>query len=170
MDSDSPRADVEARLQETAEAMSNRLSSLGEEISTTRTSLRDWVARNPWKSVGGMLAAGVTVGMLFGGGGKKQTHHELLEQYIEALRAEVDEAVRDGESPGQALEKALRDRAPLVVYEQADDGGSPADHGFLRKGVRYAFLTAFREAGKNILLSLLDSADVEGMVGGEHSE
>lgn len=170
MDSDSPRADVEARLQETAEAMSNRLSHLGEEISTTRTSLRDWVARNPWKSVGGMLAAGVTLGMLFGGDGKKRTHHELLDQYIEALRAEVDEAVRGGESPGQALEKALRDRAPLVVYEQGDRGGSTADQGFFREGVRFAFRTAFREVGRNILLSLLDTTDVEGMVGGEHSE
>ena len=62
MDSDSTRADVGARLRETAEAMSDRFESLQDEVATTGTSVQDWVVQNPLKSVGGMLAAGVAGG------------------------------------------------------------------------------------------------------------
>jgi len=171
MSSESPRADVEARLEETAEAMSDRLSSLEEEISATGTSLRDWVAQNPWKSVGGMLAAGVTVGMLFGGGSRRRIRHsDLLDQYIEALGSEVDEAVAAGKTPGQALEEALRDQAPLVVSEQNGTGDSESSRSFLGEGVRFVLRTAFREVGRDLLLSLLDGSDVSEAVGDGLSE
>jgi len=170
MSSESPRADVEARLEETAEAMSDRLSSLEEEISATGTSLRDWVAQNPWKSVGGMLAAGVTVGMLFGGGSRRRIRHsDLLDQYIEALGSEVDEAVAAGKTPGQALEEALRDQAPLVS-EQNGTGDSESSRSFLGEGVRFVLRTAFREVGRDLLLSLLDGSDVSEAVGDGLSE
>ncbi|MFB6098510.1 MAG: hypothetical protein ABEK84_05250, partial [Salinibacter sp.] len=127
MDSESTRADVEARLRETADAMSDRFASLQEEVSTTGTSLRDWVVKNPLKSVGGMLAAGVAVGALFGRRRSRRAEHaELLEQYVDALRAEVKDAIASGDTPGEALEKALKGRAPLVVYrnERSDGRGS----------------------------------------------
>ena len=79
MDSDSTRADVEERLRETADAMADRFDSLQDEVSTTGSSLRDWVVQNPLKSVGGMLAAGVAVGALVGGGRSRRPEHaELL--------------------------------------------------------------------------------------------
>jgi len=114
MDSDSTRADVEERLRETADAMADRFDSLQDEVSTTGSSLRDWVVQNPLKSVGGMLAAGVAVGALVGGGRSRRPEHaELLDQYIDALRTEVEEAMATGDTPGEAVEKALRGRAPL---------------------------------------------------------
>lgn len=164
MDSESTRADVEARLRETADAMSNRFASLQEEVSTTGTSLRDWVARNPLKSVGGMLAAGVAVGALFGGRRSRRPEHaELLEQYVQALRAEVGEAVAAGETPGQALEKVLRDRAPLVVYREGDtaSGEARSDGGFFRDSLGFVFRLVSREVIRELILSYLDDADLD---------
>lgn len=169
MDSESTRADVEARLRETAEAMSDRLGSLEEEVSASSTSLREWVVQNPWKSVGGMLVAGVAVGALFGGRGSRRRpdpdgrRDELLDQYIDALRAEVDAAIAAGEPPGEALEAALRDRLPLVVFtEKEEDSGS--SRGLLSLGIGFVLRTIFREVARDAILSMLDNVDVEEMV------
>lgn len=166
MDSDSTRDDVEARLHETAEAMSDRFESLQDEVSTTRTSLRDWVVRNPWKSVGGMLAAGVAVGAVFGGGGSRRGEQsELLEQYIQALRTEVEEGIAGGDSPGQAVEKALQGRAPLVVYRGEDAGGDGKKSGsLLGQGLRFASRLVFREVIREAVLSWLDDVDASDMI------
>jgi hypothetical protein len=173
MDSDSTRADVEARLHETASDMSDRLASLQEEMSNTGTSLRDWVAQNPWKSVGGMLAAGVAVGALFGGRGSRRSEQsELLDQYVQALRAEVDESIAAGETPGQALEQALRGRAPLVVYEGGESTGKAQSSGgsFLGESVGFVMRLLAREVLQDLVLSWLEDTDVEGMVDEEMFE
>lgn len=170
MDSESTRADVEARLRQTADAMSDRFESLQEEVSTTSTSIRDWVVRNPLKSVGGMLAAGLAVGALFGGRGSRQSEHaELLEQYVDALRAEVDEAMAEGDTPGEALEKALQGRAPLVVYRDGDAGeeGQSSEGSILGKGLGFVFRTLVREVGKEVAFSLLGDVDAGEMMDGD---
>jgi len=163
MDSESTRADVEARLRDTADAMSDRFASLQEEVSTTGTSLRDWVARNPLKSVGGMLAAGLAVGALFGGGGRRYPEHsELLDQYVDALRAEVGEAVASGDTPGEALEKALKGRAPLVVYREGDRAEETSSGGsFLGESLGFVARIVARELTRDGILSLLDDVDVD---------
>lgn len=170
MDSESTRADVEARLRETVEAMSDRFDSLQEEVSTTGTSLRDWVARNPLKSVGGMLAAGVAVGVLFGGRRSRGAEHsELLDQYIQALRAEVTDAIASGDTPGEALEKALQGRAPLVVYREGE--GSQAkngsDRGILGESISFVTRLVAREVLRDVVLSWLEDTDVEDLMGDE---
>jgi hypothetical protein len=167
MAADSPREDVEARLHETAEAMSDRFESLQEEVSSTGTSVQAWVAQNPLKSVGGMLAAGVAVGALLGRRGTRRgpEHGALLDQYVQALRAEVDEAVAAGQTPGEALEAVLRGRAPLVVYreaqgERADDRGT-----FLGQSLGFVARLAVREVLRDAVLSLLDSVDPGDLIG-----
>lgn len=165
--SESTRADVEARLRETAEAMSDRFASLQEEVSTTGTSIQDWVAQNPLKSVGGMLAAGLAVGALFGGcGSRRPEQAELLEQYIDVLRAEVDEAMAEGDTPGEALEKALQGRAPLVVYQNggAGDGEASSEGGVLGKSLGFVFRTLAREVFRDVALSFFDDVDVNDLV------
>lgn len=164
METESTREDVEARLRDTAEAMSDRMASLQDELSSSGTTLRDWVVNNPWKSVGAMLAAGVAVGALFGGRRKKRPEHaELLEKYVDSLRAEIDEAVAAGESPREALERTLRGRAPLVVLEQPEqeDETSSGFLGMLGGGAVYLIRLLMREFGKDLIMAVLDGGDIE---------
>lgn len=169
MDSDSTRADVEARLQETAAAMSDRFESLQDEVSTTGSSVRDWVVQNPLKSVGGMLAAGVAVGALLGGrwSRRRPEHGELLDQYVQALRAEVDEAVAAGDTPGEALENALRGRAPLVVYRdgKASRNRSSSKGSVLGRGLGFVARLAAREVLRDLVLSMFEDVDAGEMMG-----
>ncbi len=169
MDSDSTRADVEARLRETAAAMSDRFESLQDEVSTTGTSVRDWIVQNPLKSVGGMLAAGVAVGALFGGrwSRRRPEHSELLDQYVQALRAEVGEAVAAGDTPGEALENALKGRAPLVVYREgkASRTETSSKRGILGKSLGFVVRLAAREVLRDLVLSMLEDVDAGDMVG-----
>ncbi len=166
MDSDSSRADVEARLRETADAMADRFASLQDEVSTTGTSLRDWVVQNPLKSVGGMLAAGVAVGALFGGRRSRRPEHaELLDQYVDALRTEVEDAMAEGDTPGEAVEKALRGRAPLVVYRDGNEQTQSArsDGSILGDSLGFVVRLVAREVIRDVILSWLDDADVEAL-------
>lgn len=174
MDSESTKADVEARLRDTADAISERIGALREEISTSDISIRDWMVRHPWKSVGGMLAAGLAVGMLFGGSRsrRRRAHADLIEEYIDALRQEMDEAVAAGEEPGRALEKALRDRVPLVVYD-SDRGGSRSS-GFWRRlfgeGTEIILRTGLSLVARDAIEGMLADVNVEEMMDEEQFE
>lgn len=167
MDSESTKSDVEEQLRETAEAMSDRIDSLQDEVSTTGTSLQEWVVENPWKSVGGMLVAGLAVGALFGGSRsrRRKEHAELLDRYIDALRAEVDEAVAAGESPGDAVESVLRDRLPLVVFTEKEESGT--GRSLLRTGLGFVLRTIARKVGRDLILSMIEGIDVEEVLDDE---
>jgi len=168
MESEPTKADVESRLNETAEAMSERVASIQEEVTATGVSLRDWIANNPVKSVGGMLAAGLALGVLFGGGrsARHRRHDELVDRYLDALRAEVEEAVDRGEEPGPALEKALRDRVPMVVYTERGAGRRGRGRGrrMLGEAAEIIFSTGLSLLSREAIGSLLDTLDVEGLV------
>ena len=173
MDSESTKADLEARLRETSDAMSDRFESLQEEVSSTSTSIRDWVVQNPLKSVGGMLAAGVAVGALFGGRGSRRRpeHGELLDQYKEALRAEVDEAVSGGDTPSEALKNAFEGRVPLVVLRNGSESPERTrSGGFFGKTVGFVVRLAARELIRDVILSMLEDVDAGEIVGGEALE
>lgn len=163
MESESTREEVEERLRDTAEAMSDRMASLEDELSSSGTTLRDWVVDNPWKSVGAMMAAGVAVGVLFGGSGstRRPKHDELLDKYVDALRAEIDDAVASGASPGEALERALRGRVPLVILDEDTQENSGGVLGLLGSGTAYLLRILIREFGHDLILSMLDGVDVE---------
>jgi len=168
MDTKPNKSDVEARLQDTAEAMSNRFESLQDEVASTGTDVRAWVADNPVKSVGGMLAAGLAVGLLFGGTRKRRRrrHQKLIDQYLAALTAEVEAEADSGEEPSQALEKALRDRVPLVVYAGTDRSENEA--GFLRtlldEGAGVVVRTALSLVARDLIESMLEDAELAEMV------
>ncbi len=169
MESKSSKADVESRLNQTAEAMSDRLASIQEEVSSTGSSVREWIVENPAKSVGGMLATGLAVGLLFGGSRSRlrKEHSELVDTYLDALREEVESAVDEGDEPGPALENALRHRVPLVVYSQDDGhatGGSSADTSFLRQGAEIIFSTGLSLLARQVIESLLANVNVEEIV------
>jgi len=173
MDSKSSKADVESRLHQTAEAMSDRLASIQDEVSSTGGALRTWIVENPMKSVGGMLAAGLAVGLLFGGGEgrrRRKRHAQLIDTYLDALRQEVETAVDHGDEPGPALEKALRDRVPLVVYRGRNGSGGESG-GWVKTLVQEAggivFSTGLSLVAREVIESLLDAVDVEEIIDDE---
>lgn len=168
MEPKSNKADVESRLHQMEEAISERMASLQEEVSSTGLSLRKWIVRNPVKSVGGMLATGLAVGLLFGGGRSRRgkNHAELIDSYLDALRAEVEEKVDRGEEPGPAVEKALRDRVPLVVYSGQDGrrGSSGWKWNLLQEGAEILFTTGLSLFAREAIEGFLANVDVEGVV------
>lgn len=175
MDTKSTKDDVESRLEETAEAMSDRLSSLQEEVSTTGDSVREWIVRNPVKSIGGMLAAGLAVGLIFGGSrsNRRRRHAELIDTYLNALRDEVEQAVDRGEAPGPALEKALQDRVPLMIYSDAEETDRATGEGvgwLLREGASVVFTTGLSLLAQEVIESLLARVDVAEIVEEEFLE
>jgi len=157
-------------LRDTSEAMAERMASLREEVESTGTSVRNWVAENPLKSVGAMLAAGLTVGLLFGGGRRRRRrrrHEELVDAYLEALRSEVDTAVDQGEEPEAALKKALRDRVPMVVFNR-EGGRGAADGGWVRSllgdSVEIIFRTGLSLVARDAIEALLADANVDEFI------
>ncbi len=169
MESETNKADVESRLQQTAEDMSDRMASIQDEVSSTGVSIRDWIVRNPGKSVGGTLAMGLAVGLLFGGSRSNRgtQHTELLDAYLEALRQEVEEAVEQGDEPGPALEEALRGRTPLVVFNQKEQErrrASSLGRTLLREGMEILFSTGMGLLAREVIESLLANLDVESIV------
>lgn len=166
MDSETTKADVEARLRETAEEMSERMASLQDEIATSSASIRDWMVRNPWKSVGGMLVAGLAVGWLFGGSRsrRRQAHEDLVEGYIDALRDEVSDSVAAGEDPGHALERALRDRVPLVILSDDRRRRSGFIRNILGEGIEIAVRTGLSLFARDALEAALADVNVEDMI------
>jgi hypothetical protein len=175
MESQSSKADVESRLRQTAEAMSDRMASIQEEVSSTGVSVRDWIVENPVKSVGGMLATGLAVGLLFGGSKsrRRKRHAQLVDTYLDALRQEVETAVDEGDEPGPALEKALRDRVPLVVYSREKGQGDQsqgAGRSLLREGAEIIFSTGLSLLAREVMESILATVDVEALVEEELSE
>lgn len=169
MESQSNKADVESRLRQTADTMSERMESIQDEVASTGVSIRDWIARNPTKSVGGMLAAGLAVGLFFGKGrsAKRRKHADLVDSYLDALRDQVETAAETEEEFGPALEKALRDRVPLVVYTQEDRGGNgqPEEgRSFLREGAEIFFSTGLSILARQAIESLLANVDLQEVV------
>lgn len=169
MEPESKKADVESRLNQTAEAMSDRLASIQDEVTSTGGAVREWIVENPVKSVGGMLATGLAVGLLFGGSRSRlrKEHSELVDTYLDALREEAEAAVEEGDEPGPALEKALSDRVPLVVYSQEEGpttGGSGEDSSFLRQGAEIIFSTGLSLLARQVIDSVLANVNVEEIV------
>jgi hypothetical protein len=174
MDSKSSKADVESRLRQTAEAMSERMASIQEEVSTTGVSIRRWIVQHPVKSVGGMLAFGLAVGLLFGGGrsARRKRLDELIDTYLNALRREVETAVDEGQEPGPALEKALRDRVPMVVDRRGAAPGDRSNWGrsLLQEGAQIIFSTGMSLLAREAIESLLDQFDVQEVIEAELPE
>ena len=168
MESKANKADVESRLHQTAEAMSDRLASIQDEVSSTGVSLRDWIVRNPVKSVGGMLATGLAVGLLFGGTSSRgrRDHAELVDAYLDALREEFNEAVDDGQEPGPAVESALRNRVPLVVFSGDEDRRRRRGWGqfLMQEGAEILFSTGMSLLAGEVIETLLANFDVGAIV------
>ncbi len=161
------RAEIEDQLQGRHDAIKARLDAIEGEVMTTGEAIREAVVRSPWVAVGGAVAAGVVVGLMFGGRRSKRAlkgrnaHHALVERYVETLVEDVRHAVSRGEDAGEAVEEALRDRTPLIVYSGREEGKS---RGLIGQFVFMALQTALgfsMKAAADFLASRLDVISFE---------
>lgn len=170
MDAHPSKSDLESRLRQTSDAMTDRLDALRDEVSTTGSAVREWIVDHPMASVGGMLATGLAVGLLFGGGSKRRrrnTHQALIDQYVDALSDEVQTAVKKGTDPEKALEKALHDRVPLVVYTAAranPSRTSGAIRSFLGDVMHVLTQTAITLVAREAMETILADTDVDAIL------
>lgn len=123
------RSEIEAQLRQRSEQMMARLDALQGEVTTIGDALKEAVVRSPFVAVGGAIAAGWLVGLMLGGRRRKRqwtgrkAHRALVEQYVEALVADVRHRVVRGAEAGEAVEKALKDRVPLIVVDSGERQG-----------------------------------------------
>lgn len=163
------REELEAELRSTSTVIEQRIGALEQELSTApaaaQESFTDAILRSPLVIVGGALAAGLVVGLVFGGRSKKKqlgaTHQRLVNAYVDALVEDVRYAVTKGVDPDAAVRDAVQDRVPLIIY---DEGGPADSRGFLRTFGDLVFKTATGFAIKIALDALSSRAGLEEML------
>ncbi len=143
-----PSADeLRAALDARAQQISRRFEAIQEEAARVPEQVGEAIARSPLVSVGVCLGAGLAVGLLIGGIGKKKSrvpaaHQALVDDYLDALADEARLLIKKGEDAGRAIRRALGKHTPIVVTMggKADDDDQK---GFMRTAVDMAAKTAF---------------------------
>jgi hypothetical protein len=161
MSNEPSKAELEARLRETEDAMESRLESIQSEVESAGDSVRDLLVRNPLYSVGGAVAAGLLVGYLFGGSKKRRLqkrHRQLVGAYLDAVRDEVKDAIGEGEDVEQAVRGTLKERVPLVVYENRDTGERS---GLIRELFEIVARTGFSLLARDVIESVLANVNID---------
>jgi hypothetical protein len=161
MSNEPSKAELEARLQSVTDAMNQQFDSLQGELSSTKDLVRETLAKNPMLSVGGAVAAGLAVGWLFGGSKRRRLrkkHRNLTGAYIDAVRDEVREAIGKGEDVEEAVQGVLKERVPLVVY---DDRSSNASSGFVREMMEMVARTAISLLARDVIENVIANANLE---------
>jgi ElaB/YqjD/DUF883 family membrane-anchored ribosome-binding protein len=177
------KAELRARMEATSQTMSERLAALQDDLQDAGTSAADEVRtralalrdqarhalrRRPLWSLGGAVAAGLAVGFLATRGRRdrlKARHRRLVEQYVDAVREDVVDAVARGRTADDAVTDALRNRVPFVIYEAAASDGDGAQRaglvGALGSLVAFALRTVLRE----VFDDLLQGTDFASLLG-----
>lgn len=159
--------EVETHLRGREESISHHLEAIQDEVESTSLSIRDMLKLNPWKAVGGAAVAGLAVGFLFSGSSRlERAHTDLVEKYLEAIRTDVRHAVAQGREAAPAVEDAMQNRVPMVVYA----GGESQKSGFIGSAftllMRILFGMAVREGLKR---AVPDGAMSKMFSGDSHS-
>ncbi|WP_397547364.1 hypothetical protein ABUL39_02980 [Rhodothermus marinus] len=166
------RAEVEAALQAKAQEIEADLEALQEEVRQLGRSFRAALWNHPLVSVGGSLVAGLLVGWVLGGLGRRRrprlskTHRALVSAYLEALVAEARKAVRRGRDPEQAIRKALEERVPLIIVQENDN---TSEKGVLRS-IGGAVLGLVGSAVSVALSRVLADALLDAFAAGQQTE
>lgn len=166
------RTEVEAALQAKAQEIEADLEALQEEVRQLGLSLREALWNHPLVSVGGSLVAGLLVGWVLGGVGRRRrqrlskTHRALVSAYVEALVAEARKAMRRGRDPVQAIRKALEERVPLIIVQEND---SASEKGVLRS-IGGAVLGLVGSAVSIALSRVLADALLDAFAAGQQTE
>jgi len=154
LDKDQVRAQLEAK----SEEINYRLDAIQNEVATVGQAIRDAVYSHPLISIGGSIAAGLLVGFLLGGPGKRGKHanitgvedryKSLIDEYVNAVAEEVKKHARTGIKADDAVRKALRDRVPVIFYEVAQAQEGRRKQGLLADTFELAYKTALGFAVK----------------------
>lgn len=138
--------EVRAQLADRQATMQRRIDALEDEVATSGDDLRDRVQAavlgNPLVIAGAAVGAGLLVGLLFGGRGRRKgpdAHRALVDAYIDAVAQDARRYAERGRTGADAVREALQDRVPLVVYE-APRGGQT--RGFFANLLDLTFKTA----------------------------
>ncbi len=118
------RTEVEAALQTSTQKIEADLEALQQEVREMGRSLREALWSYPGIGIGGSLVAGLVVGWILGGLGRRRrprlskAHRALVSAYLDTLIAEGRRALRRGRDPEQAIRRALEERLPIVVVQE----------------------------------------------------
>lgn len=142
------KEEVAQQLDKRSASINLRLDALQGEVATAGEAVREAVFRNPLLSVGGMLVAGLVVGLIVGKRRDRlgETHAALLERYLDVVGEEVRRAVRRGRDADEAVREALQGRAPVIVYEAPE-----RSEGFIKQSLDLVLKTAMGFAVKAAL-------------------
>ena len=142
-------ADIRSRLAARERSVTDRLSSLRDEVTTlddltfAGRPLLDHVRAHPARAVVVAVVAGAAVGALGGLLGRALRSEDDEQEGVMHLLTQsvIDEAARRaalGEDPQRALERVARRRAPMVQYTPA----APAGPGPIRQSLDLAIKSA----------------------------
>lgn len=141
-----PSADeLRAALEARGEQISRRVEAIQEEVARVPGEVGEAIVRNPLVSVAVSLGAGLAVGLLIGGIGRRKAklpaaHQALVHDYLDALADEARTLIRRGEDAGSAIRRALGKHTPIVVTMGQPDLQTPS--GFMRTAFDMAVKTA----------------------------
>jgi hypothetical protein len=123
------RQELELLLEEKTAHIKNRIDALQAEVTSVGQLLHRTAEERPLVLLGGAIAAGLLAGLLFGGRRKKRdpfrsgtAQRELIDRYVDALTDHARAAVSAGSDVGEAVETALADRVPLILYRAPSEG------------------------------------------------
>ncbi len=141
------KEEIEAQLRGKAEEISMRMDALQTEVTTIGEAVVEALKKNPVVSVFGAVAAGVVVGLVFGGGKKSEPsrpklverHRELIDRYVDAVVEEARETAAAGKDLGASIRRVLQERSPLIVV-----GGraEESEESFIKNLIRMAVSAA----------------------------
>lgn len=154
------RADIDARV----DALKSEFTSAGDDA-------RRFFVEQPLKVAGGVVAAGVIVGLLVAGGRSRRSnrrgrksHRELIERYADLLAKDVRRRLRRGADEDSALRAAFKNRMPLIVMEAESQPHDEDTKGIVREVLDLALKTALGFMVKVLVDRLAEQVDVEGQV------
>ncbi|PEN15158.1 hypothetical protein CRI94_02420 [Longibacter salinarum] len=162
MSKEPSKAELEARLQSVSDAMNERFDSLQGEIVSTQDLVRNKLAKHPLASVGGAVAAGLLIGWAFGGSKRRRVqseHRKLTSAYIDAVRDEVREAIGEGEDVEDAVRGVLKERVPLVVYD--DRSRDSESSSFLYEMFEMVARTAITMLARDVIEKVVANANLD---------